>query len=39
MFELMGWQDDEWSAAATAAENLERQLLDALRPHLSGLRP
>jgi hypothetical protein len=39
MFELVGWQDDEWTAAATAAENLERQLLDALKPHLAAMRP
>jgi hypothetical protein len=38
-FELMGWRDDEWSAAAMACENLERQLLDALKPHLSTMRP
>ena len=39
MFELMGWQDHAWRAAATAAEDLERQLLDALKPHLSAMRP
>lgn len=39
MFELMGWQDDEWSAAATTAEQFERQLLDVLKPHLSAMWP
>ena len=39
MFELMGWQDHKWRAAITAAENLERQMLDTLRPYLLGMRP
>lgn len=39
LFDLMGWQNDEWRAAATAAEKLERQLLDALKPYLKTMRP
>jgi hypothetical protein len=38
-FELRGWQDDELSAAEVAAEKLEYQLLDALKPHLPAMRP
>lgn len=36
-FELMGWRDHDWSAAAGAAEQLEKSLLDAARPHLANL--
>jgi hypothetical protein len=33
----MAWRDEEWNAAATAAEKLEKHLLDAVRPHLATL--
>jgi hypothetical protein len=36
-FELMGWRDEEWNAAITAAEELEKHMLDAVRPHLASL--
>jgi hypothetical protein len=36
-FALMAWRDEEWNAAATAAEKLEKHLLDAVRPHLATL--
>jgi hypothetical protein len=38
-FELMGWDDAQWRSAAVTAEQHERQLLDAVRPHLSKLQP
>ena len=36
-FALMGWRDEEWNAATTAAEELEKHMLDAVRPHLASL--
>jgi hypothetical protein len=35
--QMMGWQDDEWLAATTAAELLEARMLDAVRPYLASL--
>jgi hypothetical protein len=36
-FELMGWADDEWRAATTRTEQLERHILEAVKPHLASL--
>jgi hypothetical protein len=36
-FALMGWRDEEWNTAAAVAEKLEKDLLDAVRPHLAAL--
>jgi hypothetical protein len=36
-FALMGWRDHEWNVAAAGAEELEKHMLDAVRPHLASL--